>query len=180
MEWLVIIVVVIIIVWLFGRFSSSESPNRGTVSEKWIEREGEFVQADEAFNAWTSGDFATMVQALEIPTNPIDRHFLLLSIVEKAYKERGDPSMRSLFLKHAQQHVDEFPGLVTPLKQEFDGQLPRVPTFQYLATVHTEDGRFDEAIEICECALTFDLHDGTESGFEGRIQRIQKKKIKVG
>ena len=47
--------------------------------------------------------------------------------------------------------------------------------FPYLATVLTEDGHYDEAIEVCRKAINFGLDDGTKSGFAGRIERIRKK-----
>jgi hypothetical protein len=121
-----------------------------------------------------------MLRALATSTNPVDRHFLLLTIVQQAYRNRNDPEIRSIFLKHARQHVDEFSGLADPLKREFDGKLPRVPTFEYLATVLVEEGQYDDAIAVCQKALSFGLDDGTKSGFEGRIERITKKQQRAG
>ena len=136
------------------------------------------VETDSAFDAWTSGDLTSMLEALDTRTNPIDRHFLLLGIVKQTYQERSEPIMKDLLLKIGRQHIDEFAELVDPLREEFDGVLPRVSTFQYLATAYSEDERFDEAIEVCERALEYGLHDGTQSGFEGRIDRINKKRPK--
>lgn len=122
-----------------------------------------------------------MLAALDTLTHPVDRHHLLQSIVELTYKERNkNPQMRQRCEQVARIHLTEFPQLVKPLlSQNKDsrgrGFLPRVSTFQHLATLLTEDGRFDEAVEVCGLAIKYDLHDNTKGGFEKRIERIRKK-----
>ena len=145
----------------------------------YVHREGALRKADEAFEAWTSGDLGRMERAIRRPTNPIDRHFLLLQLCQLTYKHRADPQMRAKFLGYARQHLNEFPSLAPALKRDFGGTLPRVPTFQNLATVLTEDGVFEEAISVCQAALTHGLEDGTRSGFEGRIARIRRRQEKA-
>lgn len=124
----------------------------------------------------SSSDLDTMLKALDRPSKPADRHFLLLGIVEHAYRRRkSDPRMATLCVQVGRQHVKEFPDLAGPLQRRLGGIMPRVPTFQYLATVLAEAGMFEEAISVCETALEYGLDDGTKGGFEGRIQRIKKK-----
>lgn len=147
--------------------------------EVYVQREGALRRADEAFEAWTSGDLGRMEKASRLSTNPIDRHFLLLQICQHTYKLRTNPPIRTTFLSYARQHLNEFPNLAVALKREFGGTLPRVPTFQNLATVLTEDGAFEEAISVCEAAFAQGLNDGTRSGFEGRIARIRRKQEKA-
>ena len=79
----------------------------------------------------------------------------------------------------AEMHIAEFPQIVGPLEKDMDGVLPRVSTFQHYATLLTEQSKFDRAIEVCETAIRFGLHDGTKAGFEGRIDRINKKRQKT-
>jgi hypothetical protein len=126
----------------------------------------------------TSRDGANMPQMrqqLETEHRPIDRHFLLLNMVESAYRGRKhDPAMREMCEQLGFQHVEEFPAFAPALLKEF-GMLPRVPTFQHLATVLTERGEFGRAIEVCQTALSLGLHDNTIGGFEGRIERIRSK-----
>ena len=142
---------------------------------KMITRQGRFVPADEVFEAWTSGDIDLMVRALNYKTNPVDRHFLLMNLCKQAYMARKrDPAMRDLACRVGFQHVEEFPSLVKPLRRDMGGFLPRVPTFQNLATLLTEDGKYEEAIAVCEAAITHELSDGTKGGFAERIQRIRK------
>jgi hypothetical protein len=138
-------------------------------------RGGTMVPVDEVFRAWNSGDIRQMLKAMDLKTNPIDRHFLLLNIVTQTYKQRAAPEMAEACLRVGQTHVAEFPQLVPYLMQEFHDQLTRVPTFEHYATVLVERDRFSEAIQVCEAAIRFGLQDGTKGGYEGRIVRIKKQ-----
>jgi len=141
----------------------------------YITREGKSVKADEAFFASSSNDLKRMIKATKIKTNPTDRHYLLQAIVQKTYSNRKLSNKdKDLCLKFAQIHLDEMETILPSLKKEFD-ELPRIVTFQHYATALTEDQRYQEAVDVCKKAIEYKLHDGTQSGFEGRIKRIMKK-----
>ena len=140
-----------------------------------ITRGGKEVTADEVFAATNSQDLPRMLAATRFKTNPVDRHFLLQNIVGLTYTQRKQVSARQLCIEYARIHMAEFPSIKPHLIKDMGGQLPRVSTFQKLATVYAEDGRFGEAISVCEQAIKLGLDDGTQSGFEGRITRIRKK-----
>ena len=129
--------------------------------------------------AWLSGDLQRMINALDSKTDDlVDRHFLLMAVVAETYRLRSDPQMANKCLQVAQSHCDEFSSIVGELKawsSESGHDLPRVPTFQHYATLLTERGEFDRAIQVCESAIGFGLDDGTKGGYEGRIERIKKK-----
>lgn len=128
--------------------------------------------------AWSSGNVDLMVVALLTEKSPIDRHFLFQNIVEITYKDRKNSRSRDLCIEYAEMHLAEFKDLSTHLIVQL-GSLPRVTSFQYLATIYTEDNRFRKAIEVCNQALDHGLDDGTKSGFEGRIKRIKSKENKA-
>ena len=138
-------------------------------------RQGKSVAVDDAFRAWSSGDLTQMLKAVSRKTNPIDRHFLLQSIVDATYKLRKDEKYRKLCIEYADKHLKEFPDIAPALKKDMDGTLPRIVTFQHYSTILTEDREYDKAISICKKAIEYGLHDNTKSGFEGRIERIKKK-----
>jgi hypothetical protein len=131
------------------------------------------VKADAAFDAWTSKDIKKMTAALNVFTNQIDRHFLLQTLVAETYRLRNDPAMRKACRKAGEIHIQEFPTLAPPLRQDL-GVMPRVTTFQHLSTIFTEDGEFDRAIEICQLAEKYGLDDGTKGGYAARIAKIEK------
>jgi len=137
---------------------------------------GKSKKTDHVFAAWTSGELAKMLDALNRKTNLIDRHFLLLSIVKETYKNRKiNPEMKELCKRLSELHIQELPNILPALKKDMGGILPEIPTFQLYTTVLSEDGEYDKAIEVCKKAINFNLYDGTQSGYEGRIARIKKK-----
>ena len=167
---------------IISRFStlfSSSSGHRSQTPSAYKRRNGQSIPVDEAFIAWTTGSLDQMIDAAESDTHPVDRHFLLQRIVQESYKLRKSKKYRDICLEFAERHFTEFDELSLSLKKEMDDMLPRVTVFQQYATVLTEIDDFDRAIKVCEKAIEHQLHDGTKSGFPGRIHRI-KKKIKSG
>ena len=146
------------------------------MGESFIYRMGHHIKADKVFEAWSSGDLNKMLKARFIKTNPVDRHFLLQSIVEITYRRRKEPQMRRICREIAEQHVSEFVVLAPALKQDMGGNLPIVSTFQHFVTLLAEDGDYESAIKVCDTAINYGLHDGTQGGFEGRVDRLKKKR----
>ena len=184
MKWIILLAIILVVVWLSKRskpaaFSPKPAQKNqdrsNSESKAFITRQGQSVEADDAFHAWTSGSLSEMVDALERKTNPVDRHFLLMSIVEQTYKNRSDDDNAELLQKVAEMHLAEFPKIKPALEKQMDGILPSVTTFQKYATFLTDKGEYENAIEVCEQAIAHGLHDGTKSGFQGRIERIKKK-----
>lgn len=137
---------------------------------------GRWIDADEAFEAWTSDDLPRMLAAKSVPTNPIDRHFLLQGIVRATYRLRSDPVMMRLCIETGRTHLGEFEKIGPALKADFNGTLPQVPSFAWLATALVEEGMADEAVRVCERAANLGLTDGTKGGYVGRAHRIAKMK----
>ena len=156
--------------WLKDLFNSESSTN-----EQYTFRQDKLIPTDDVFRAWTSGDLDKMLKAANIKTNLLDRHHLLQSIVAETYKLRKDEKYRSLCIDFSEKHLEEFPSILIALKEDLPDMLPRVTTFQNYATILTEDGEFEKAIEVCKKAISYGLNDGTQSGYEGRIERIKKK-----
>jgi hypothetical protein len=136
---------------------------------------GRWVDADEVFEAWTSADLARMLAARSVRTNPIDRHFLLQTIVKETYRLRSDPEMRRLCIETGMTHLTEFSSIAPALRADFGGSLPRVPCFAWLATALAEKGMVEEAVRVCETAARLGLDDGTKAGYLGRAQRLARK-----
>lgn len=131
------------------------------------------------WEALGSGDLDMMIRALDVPGYTPERHFIMSSIVSVTYGMRDESiEMRELCAEMAWKHLSEFPRLSRALKasgkwSNNKSGLPRVTTFQYLSTLLTERGEYEKAAEVCKKAISFDLSDGTKSGYEGRIKRIR-------
>lgn len=113
---------------------------------------------------------------LDILSLSHDRHLLLERIVALSYKYRHqDINMRRLAECVGWIHFDEFEDLLEHIPVYVDNQIFPPATFPKLATLFTEAGRYEKAIEICRKALSWGLNDGTKSGYRGRIERIKKR-----
>jgi hypothetical protein len=145
------------------------------VGSRYVSRQGHMVKADAAFDAWTSRDVARMVAALDVPTNPIDRHHLLQTLVAETFCLRTSPEMRRICRNAGELHIAEFPTIAPALVRDL-GLMPRVRTFALLATLLAEEGEYDYAIEVCQRAQSHALDDGTKGGYAGRIARIERRR----
>jgi hypothetical protein len=116
-----------------------------------------------------------MRRAMSVRTNPIDRHFLLMGIVQQSYKRRDEPTMRRICRETGQLHLREFETIAPALKREMGGFMPRVPTFQLLAILLAKDGDLEGAIQVCDQALRWEIRDGTQRGFDVRRERLRKQ-----
>ena len=114
----------------------------------WVIRQGISVELDEVGAARMTGDLKRMMAALKIKTNPIDRHFLLMTIVQETYKQRKKEKMAATCAQVAKMHLAELPEMLGPLKKDLDGILPRITTFQHYATLLTEQGDYQRAIKV--------------------------------
>lgn len=116
-----------------------------------------------------------MIDALRHEKDPLERHRLLGEIVEASHRQRADTAVNKLFLRFAGMHVRELPKMAADLKPAAGGRQPAVPTFALLAEALEEDGRFEEALSVCNQAVELGLADGTRAGFTGRIRKLQTK-----
>lgn len=159
---------------------------RPGVQVHWTEKLTRKQREDLIWEAMGSGDLDIMLRALEIPGYTPERHFILSSIVAVTYGAREDDrQLRELCEQIAWKHIEEFPELLKALKARKpptgrkEPGLPPVRTFQYLAAILSERGEYDKAIEVCEKAIAFGVSDGTKSGYEGRIERLEKARQRV-
>lgn len=156
-------------------FSTEQSGGSPTVSVIRLDR-----HCDAYLSALESRNVSRMQSLLQREGDPAKRHYLLMGIVDESYRMRfADPRMREVCKQMAAAHLQEFPALMPSLVGE-NGSLPIVTSFAKYSTALMEDGEYDEAIRICERALSYGVDDGTRAGYLGRIRRIEKAMFKSG
>ncbi|MCL1077759.1 hypothetical protein D5R81_06515 [Parashewanella spongiae] len=96
----------------------------------------------------------------------------MLSAIAVCYKQRKTQQYLIFGYSLSQQYQTLFG------QQESSAKLNGTG-FMQLATLATDNGDFDLAINLCQQALDNDLSDGTVTGFEGRIKRIQQAQKKA-
>lgn len=119
--------------------------------------------------------------------NIINRHFYYNNIIEYYYGMR-DKQTDALekCIEYCKKDIEITPQVLSNMEKDDmwkhynqDGELvftpPRFPSFQRLAIIYDNLKEYEEAIKVCKKAIYNGLKDGTKTGFEGRIERLEKK-----
>jgi len=157
-----------------GIFSKKKEPAEGPASlenDTDQGKPGHDQEADKGFPP--EGE-----KSLETASDPWERHLLYLQTIEAAYRgRRTNRDDRSTAIALSHQYLSEFPDLRQAVFDNMANQDPKIiPVFKMLAIMLEEDRAYDQAVAVCRTALANGLEDGTKTGFEGRIQRLLKKK----
>lgn len=113
-------------------------------------------------------------EALRRSTTVIDEHFVYNRLIDFYYGQRNS---RGDALKICEKYCLLDIEIAPKLLRDYDWLVgARFPSFQRLAIIFEKRGHFDEAIEVCKQALALGLHDDTKTNFEGRIERLERKK----
>ncbi len=103
-----------------------------------------------------------------------DKHFYLIQVIQYYYHPRSPEIHNSLLAKkYAYEDIELFTKNVNIFKSA--GTIARDPSFKILALILEKEKNYKEAIRICELALKYEQDDGTKSGFEGRMEKLNKK-----
>ncbi|QDF73898.1 hypothetical protein FGA12_01250 [Shewanella marisflavi] len=100
------------------------------------------------------------------------KHVALLQAIAECYKQRKQEEYREYGAALSPYYQSLFAALPAPEQEKGVG-------FMHLATLLNDCGDFDGAIKVCQTAISYGLTDGTVTGFEGRITRIEKAKAKA-
>lgn len=107
--------------------------------------------------------------------SPVDQHFFLQTAGEVYYKQRDmREDANVLCERYYQRDIDLLPKYKKSFIKDF-GSLPNIKAFKQLAILYEKNGDYASAIRICKLAIKYGLSDGTQGGFEGRLQKLQKK-----
>lgn len=151
-----------------------------------VQRFGKAVEVDEVFKAYTSGSIPKMLAALDMPTNDVDRHHLLQSLVRALYARRAGPKSRGAVLRVGAIHLDEMPSLIRSLRRHAqarsstrrnDDALPHVETFLLMVRVLCEEGRYDEAAVVWQRAHAVGYLE--DDGLANALAAIEKRRSRA-
>lgn len=106
----------------------------------------------------------------------LERYTALQNIIAECYKQRKSADYLNYGAQLAQPYLLLFRDACA--EQGKDVEL-KTSGFLHLATLLNDTQAFDAAIALCREALTLGLSDGTVTGFEGRISRIEKAQAKA-
>lgn len=160
----------------------------------WAISDKKYMLADKLLN-----------MALELNTNIIDLHFVYNQLIELNYKQRETgiyclnkcieycKADIALFPKFKKAWiVNEKEGYLKLAKSDFYNKEEkrkhrekakniqfdlRIPSFERLAIIYEKQGKYAEAIKVCELAIKYELKDSTKGNFSSRLMRLEKKII---
>lgn len=130
--------------------------------------------------AVSSGEVDKMTAILEKTDDPLLRDTLYGHIAGIYYRQRSDSDSRRDFYEYAGRHIEEINTIIEAMEKEGKERPDRVETFKMIAITMEEDECYNEAIEVSKKALSLGFKDGTRTGFEGRISRLEKKRDTPG
>lgn len=125
-------------------------------------------------------DPAVVKTLLKKQTDPLERHLLYEKGMDLAYKQRkSDEKMAKLVISLGYAYIKEFAQLKEAAFNGLGKGPKTVIVFKQLAIALEENKEFKKAIVVCEKALSYGLEDGTKTGYEGRVKRLEKKRDAV-
>lgn len=115
-------------------------------------------------------------QGLDTVSDPWERHMIYTNGLDIAYKKRTDDQKTRDSAKHrAMDYIKEFPELKAAVFEHFGENHRLVSVFKQLAILFEEDREYEKALDICRKAMDYGLVDGTKTGYEGRMERLNRK-----
>ena len=105
--------------------------------------------------------------------NPIAKHFAYNELIEMLYKQRDKrPDAIDLCIKYCLEDIESIEAFKTAYIKEYDGiqnnlivsgymkakdkckvELPRIPSFDRLRIIYEKQGKFSDAIQVCNKAI---------------------------
>jgi tetratricopeptide (TPR) repeat protein len=118
----------------------------------------------------------------EKDSHPIHRHFIYNALIDLYYRlrnERKDALDKCIY--YCKEDIQTLPEFLRYWREEYpnDINLPLCPSLVRLSIIYENKGELIEAIDVCKNAIALGLQDGTKNGFEGRLIKLQKKKVKA-
>ncbi|GGQ03273.1 hypothetical protein [Shewanella litoralis] len=128
---------------------------------------------------WASDSFVQLVTAANKASGAQSQHDALANVINHCYKMRkqSDYCQYGAALKLA--YLDLFRVVYQQQVANDNAQDIKAPAFMQLSTLLNDTDEFDQAISVCQQAIEYHLTDGTVTGFEGRINRIEKAQAKA-
>lgn len=126
--------------------------------------------------AWANAALARAFAEYQQTTTVTERYTALQHMIGECYKQRKLTQYRDYGAQLADEYLVLFDNAL--MENDENSEL-KSSGFLQLATLLTDARAFDAAIALCRKALDLGLSDGTVTGFEGRILRIEKAQHKA-
>ncbi|PWF62624.1 hypothetical protein CBX96_14830 [Shewanella sp. BC20] len=129
-----------------------------------------------ALGSWANVTLARAVEEYQGAETALARYNALQNVIAECYKQRKSTEYLAYGAALHGLYLALFHSANTEKPKELE---LKTPGFMQLATLLNDTQDFDKAIALCQEAIKLGLTDGTVTGFEGRISRIEKAQTKA-
>ena len=186
MDNLRVIIIVLAACYFVFRFLKRK---KRSASISFDELEGGLTDKRKRATRWTdsragittavqAGDKDTINAILENASSVEEKDELYKIVIGQTYYQRKEGNYADLCEAFGLAYVDFFNESFPKLSQRKGYSLYNLG-FKYLAIVLAERRKYDQAVVVCQKALSYNLTDKTKTGYEGRLQRINKQRSQV-
>ncbi|MCE9852283.1 hypothetical protein [Shewanella chilikensis] len=159
--------------------NSASEVEVGRAEVETVLPEPEPVKAAAPDISWGNITLKRAMEQYQAAEGAIEAHDALLAVIGECYKQRKN----SKYLQLGQEYDTAYSALFAASREKVISKSPKAEFkgtgFMQLSTLCNDAGRFDAAIALCNKAIEYGLQDGTVTGFEGRIKRIEKARDKA-
>ena len=116
-------------------------------------------------------------------SSPLDRHYAYVKLIRLYRKQIGEGQDKLQDLITAcQQDIELFPEFYEAWMVEYLNNIPTpyFPSFSVLAEIYEEQGKFEDAISLCELALGYGLSETISEDYTEKLERLYTKKDSSG
>ena len=105
---------------------------------------------------------------------PVTLHFTYNNLIKLFYKLRDQKDYLEKCITVCKEDISLYEN---KLKDHsfFQDKNTKIPSFKRLAIIYKKQKEYKKAIEVCKKAIKYNLRDGTNTGFQGRLERLKKK-----
>ena len=128
---------------------------------------------------WANANLTKALEQYHAASNPEETYTSVTATISECYKQRKSQQYLIYGYSLAERFNESFQHYLSYRSENNITTALKGTAFMQLATLAQDNGNFDHAIDICRTAIANDLSDGTVTGFEGRIKRIEKAKEKA-
>ncbi|MEI6860045.1 MAG: hypothetical protein V5788_09745 [Shewanella sp.] len=143
----------------------------GTLAGEPAETESNITMVAFTDETWANEKLTVALSEYRSASDNTIKHTGLLDAISECYKQRKQTQYREYGVALLPYYLSLFAVLEPSSSHKGLG-------FMHLSTLLNDCGEFDSAIDVCRKAIEYGLNDGTVTGFEGRITRIEKAKAK--
>ena len=143
--------------------------NKRRQAEKWSDGRVGITEAAQV------GDLVAIRSIIEQAGSVEERDELYKIAIGQTYYQRSDEKYAEVCEAIGMDYVDFFAENFQLLSRRKGYSLHNLG-FKYLAIILAERENFEQAVSVCQKAISFNLTDKTKTGYEGRLQRINKQR----